>query len=513
MAQPASQKERKDSLVMLPGHTAARSIHTCSHCGSVLLSTDHVGGPAGLMDRALTHHLSAACKNLVNMTREHMLPLLHEFDDNPHAEVAARVCWPDDEPALVFCARHAELRDIALRLVATKLAVSTGGIDAASKDGLTALHLGCMRNDAELVAALCEAGADASLQSQDNAAAQLPGGRTPLHCCSGVEAVSALRSARGWHIGLLTLDWQGSLPAQAAALRGASRVAVLLAAETLAVVCAQEAAGRPVAIDADDAAELARLTSNTVVTGGSGGSGGSGTTEEAQEAQLHAAFVRVDIKERARLRLDVAGRLELHEAHLLRALFTPDECAWLVAELTRSAAHDGWQTARHRHYATTDAPLWRAAKAAAWVRRRLGSTVLPAFSELFGIARHRLALRESFVVRYEQALQPSLVLHKDATLLSCNVLLNDAASFDGGGTCFAQSVRLSEWGLASGVPDDSGATQRRPRLLSTHEEATVVRGGRGDCLLHCGQLSHGAHAVTRGTRLVLVCFIDELYSP
>jgi len=480
--------------------TAPRPFHACSHCGSVLLSTDHVGGPAGLMDRALAYHLSAACKDLVSATREHMLPLLQELDRNPAAEVAARVRWPDDEPALVFCARHAELRDLALRLVATELA----GVNAVSKDGLTALHLGCMRNDAELVALLCVAGADASLLSQDNAAAQLPGGRTPLHFCSGVEAVSALRTANGWRAGLLTPDWQGSLPAQAAALRGASRVAALLAAETLAVARAEEAAGRPVAIDADDDAELARFASTAVVS-----TGGSGTTEEAQ---LHAAFVRVDVKERARRRLDVTARLELHEAHLLRALLTPGECEWLIAEVTHAVAHDGWQTARHRHFATTDVPLWRAAKAAAWVRRRLGSTVLPLFSEMFGIAQHRLALRESFVVRYEQALQPALVLHKDATLLSCNVLLNDAAGFDGGGTCFAQPVRLSEWGLASGVPDDSGAVPR-PRLLGRHEATTLVRAGCGDCLLHCGQLSHGAHAVTRGTRLVLVCFVDELYSP
>ena len=91
------------------------------------------------MDRALAYHLSAACKDLVSATRKHMLPLLHELDHNPDAaDVAARVRWPDDEPALVFCARHTELRDLALRLVPTELA----GVNAVSKDGLTALHLG-----------------------------------------------------------------------------------------------------------------------------------------------------------------------------------------------------------------------------------------------------------------------------------------------------------------------------------------------------------------------------------
>ena len=197
----------------------------------------------------------------------------------------------------------------------------------------------------------------------------------------------------------------------------------------------------------------------------------------------------------------------------------------------------------------------------------------------------RLALRESFVVRYEPSGQPSLAFHRDSTLLSCNVLLSSrggAAGFDGGGTCFAEPVEAAEWSwhvreggggggegekselrrhgtldsvlkalpwwrrrcrfgrlglMASGVGCSvhwRGAThplqpvaaygaavspcqpQPRPfRALPTPrlDASTVVSGGQGDCLLHCGQLMHGAQPVTRGMRAVLVCFIDELYSP
>eukprot|EP00966_Prymnesium_polylepis_P109837 2541530-Prymnesium_polylepis.1 len=45
-------------------------------------------------------------------------------------------------------------------------------------------------------------------------------------------------------------------------------------------------------------------------------------------------------------------------------------------------------------------------------------------ARVFGIARSRLALRESFVIRYSPQTQPSLGIHRDGTLLSCNVLLN-----------------------------------------------------------------------------------------
>ena len=45
-------------------------------------------------------------------------------------------------------------------------------------------------------------------------------------------------------------------------------------------------------------------------------------------------------------------------------------------------------------------------------------------SHVFGIALGRLALREAFVIRYSPQTQPSLGIHRDGTLLSCNLLLN-----------------------------------------------------------------------------------------
>lgn len=188
--------------------------------------------------------------------------------------------------------------------------------------------------------------------------------------------------------------------------------------------------------------------------------------------------------------------------HLLRGVLGRDECAALWRQVARAAAHDGWQTARHAHFATTDFALWRAPEAAAWARARVASRVLPALSTLYGIPLERLALRESFVVRYEASGQPALALHKDSTLLSCNVLLCEPVGFDGGGTCFAEPVGAAEWRWHEG----------ELRRTGTLAEATVLNGAQGDCVLHCGQQMHGAQPVTRGMRVVLVCFIDELYS-
>ena len=108
--------------------------------------------------------------------------------------------------------------------------------------------------------------------------------------------------------------------------------------------------------------------------------------------------------------------------------------------------------------------------------------------------------------------------------------------FDGGGTCFAEPLDgAAEWewhsdqggeggeggeggGGGGGGGDGGGgdhACDRGPELRrrGTLDVSTLVNGAQGDCLLHCGQLMHGAQPVTRGMRVVLVCFIDELYSP
>jgi len=122
----------------------------------------------------------------------------------------------------------------------------------------------------------------------------------------------------------------------------------------------------------------------------------------------------------------------------------------------------------------------------ATLRRTLDDRVLPEMRGRY--AALELCVREAFVVKYEAAAavaggaprQAGLGMHRDGTLLNCVVLLSDAADFEGGGTAFAPPLDR------------------------------VYRPQRGDCLCSCGQLLHGAAPVTRGTRYVLIAFIDEL---
>ena len=207
--------------------------------------------------------------------------------------------WPDDEPPLVFCARHRPLRGLALALISSGLAAASASLHATSKDGLTALHLAALQDDMELCVALCAAGVDAELQSQDNRAAQLPGGRTALHCVRSSAVAAVLIGA--CPAALLVPDWQGCYPAQVAGLHGAHALAALLATRTLEHEFAEAAAGRGGGgggggggegsshLDAEDRAELERLQR-----------GVTGDTAAEPDKATHDALLRVDLRERTR---------------------------------------------------------------------------------------------------------------------------------------------------------------------------------------------------------------------
>jgi hypothetical protein len=81
--------------------------------------------------------------------------------------------------------------------------------------------------------------------------------------------------------------------------------------------------------------------------------------------------------------------------------------------------------------------------------------------------------------------------HRDGSVLSFTVLLSPPSDFEGGGTFF-DALR--------GAPEDSD------RCL--HEGGVVRPTFAGDAVLHSGKLLHGADAVTRGNRTVLVGFVS-----
>lgn len=69
--------------------------------------------------------------------------------------------------------------------------------------------------------------------------------------------------------------------------------------------------------------------------------------------------------------------------------------------------------------------------------------------------------------------QARLRMHRDGSLVSFNVLLNNAADFTGGGTTI--------------------------ELLGQ-----TITARRGDALMHCGKVRHAGRRITTGVRYILV---------
>jgi hypothetical protein len=116
-------------------------------------------------------------------------------------------------------------------------------------------------------------------------------------------------------------------------------------------------------------------------------------------------------------------------------------------------------------------------------------------SELYGIDKEDMEYLDLFVAHYQakdstdSEVMDRLEAHRDGSLLSFSLLLNDPSDFEGGGT-FYDALRDVE---PSGI---------------LHPNGNIRPSKAGDAVLHCGKLLHGADVVTKGSRTVLVGFID-----
>ncbi|KAJ1625930.1 hypothetical protein T492DRAFT_1036184 [Pavlovales sp. CCMP2436] len=423
------------------------AIHACAACRSILFGRDFIGAGAGELDAALRWHLRGEC-TAVSLEEEVHAALLRG------AAGGGAEMRPLGESPLVFLARQGSEK-VALLALSQDV-----DVDVRDHFGVTPLHHAASRGALALVLALLEKGASVKSRTGDSLHSHV-GGCTPLHLVAAFPR-----------------------PATAAVI-----VSALLAAR---------ADSSTENVDGLTAAEVGRRHGGdargalcALFDGFDKGADGRAAVDQALE--------RACARDRQRLRLDISARPPLQVVHVLRGLLGAEACRRLRESVLAMARSRGWQSARHAHHPTVDLPLWRVPDARAIVDSLFRERVLPEMARAFEVGPgYELRLREAFFVQYcaEPAVSCStlpsvavsgagrgaragLGLHRDGTLLSCNVLLNAPSEFEGGGTYFAAEDR-------------------------------TVSAGSGDCVIHCGQLLHGASPVLRGTRLVLVAFIDEV---
>ena len=393
---------------------------------------------------------------------------------------AEEVEWVGGVPLLVFLALNG-LEACAL-CVLPHLPNTASHVAAADADGFTALHCAANLRLPRLASALLLAGAPVDSTTSDVSLLGEPGGRSPLHLAAAAGATAIASMLLGAKAARRAEDWQGATPFLLACRRGHMAVAQLLAA-------------------AARGAAAARAEAATRSEGEQETEAGEEEEEEAPCEQELRGFELVEgiaVRARASARLRIDDRPKLHAPFELTdgPLLSAAACASLVAEAEAvAAARGGWDSSRHKNHPTVDMPAHALSlRTYHRVRRAIDNVVLPQMQDRY--ACRPLCVREAFIAKYEAKVssgaaasgrempsQAGLEMHRDGSLLNCVILLNPRDAFEGGGTAFA------------------------PPLDQVH--ATQV----GGCLCSCGQLQHGAAAVTRGVRYVLIAFLDEQQLP
>ena len=128
------------------------------------------------------------------------------------------------------------------------------------------------------------------------------------------------------------------------------------------------------------------------------------------------------------------------------------------------------------NYPTTDLPVEKIPSIFGLVLETL-NTVVKKVKKSFGLHDQMIInVHDLFVVKYKDTEQNHLKMHHDGSFLSFNVLLSDTSDFEGGGTYF-----------------DDG--------LTSYLE-------QGDILIHSSRIKHAGLPITKGTRYLLVGFLN-----
>ncbi|KAI9505819.1 hypothetical protein BX070DRAFT_220828 [Coemansia spiralis] len=135
-----------------------------------------------------------------------------------------------------------------------------------------------------------------------------------------------------------------------------------------------------------------------------------------------------------------------------------------------------WTTQRHGAFPTRDVPI-KDTSVSSMVFGRLKDMLFPLLAKHTGISADKWRFRDLFVIGYHEDHQRALELHSDGCLASLTLLMNDTGEFEGGGTYFEK--------------------------FDLH-----IKQEPGDAWIHDAKLSHSGVSITRGSRIVMVAFMD-----
>lgn len=167
--------------------------------------------------------------------------------------------------------------------------------------------------------------------------------------------------------------------------------------------------------------------------------------------------------------------------HIVQNVIHSDVCNFIVAESEKYAEKNGWTNNRHANYPTTDIPVKCINNICVLVDNIIKYDILPLLQQYYNVNKYFLEYNDIFIVKYDCNAQNKLEKHRDGSIFSFNVLLNNPNEFIGGGTIF-----------------------------EINGNDILVNNTQGGVVLHCGQLLHSGNEITSGKRYLLVGFIKYL---
>ena len=158
-------------------------------------------------------------------------------------------------------------------------------------------------------------------------------------------------------------------------------------------------------------------------------------------------------------------------------IYTPDMCQYIINESEKyAAANGGWTTQRHKNYPTTDLSIDKITSIFGLILETL-NTIIGKLHKSYGLNNDVLFdIKDLFIVKYKHDEQNHLEMHSDTSFISFNILLSHPTDFEGGGTYFEDGI-------------------------TAHLE-------QGDVLIHSSKTKHAGQQITKGTRYILVGFLD-----
>lgn len=170
------------------------------------------------------------------------------------------------------------------------------------------------------------------------------------------------------------------------------------------------------------------------------------------------------------------------------------ECADIVVKAEEQASanvlhnsspvksRNGWFTARHSHYSTTDLAISDIPSLQHLERTLADERIFPLLADRYGVSADALKVLDMFVVKYDENGQQRLQPHRDKGQLTFNIALSSGEAYRGGGTRFVYFNR-------------------------------TVNTKQGQVMLHPAALLHEGIAITQGTRYILVGHVQVTAAP